>query len=86
MTPAERSRLISARDALQLVLAEGVPAQRGGAAMSDAKRMLHCRESGPEDDGCPTTCMLPDGHSGPHQWTLDDNVLIDFASTPEPTP
>jgi hypothetical protein len=26
----------------------------------------------------PATCMLPDGHSGPHQWTPDGEIEIAF--------
>lgn len=49
--------------------------------MSDEKRVLHCWEPGPEtEDGCTTTCMLEDGHDGPHEWTRDDAIGISFAS------
>lgn len=41
----------------------------------------HCWENGPiTDDGeSGTTCMLPDGHDGPHEWTRDDEIRIIFA-------
>jgi len=26
-----------------------------------------------------TTCMLPDGHAGPHVWTPDDRIGIEFS-------
>jgi hypothetical protein len=26
----------------------------------------------------PSTCMLPDGHAGPHQWTPDGEIEITF--------
>ena len=43
--------------------------------MSD--RIVHCWEAGPDaDDGCGTSCMLLDGHDGPHQWTRDDEIII----------
>lgn len=42
----------------------------------------HCWESGPEtEDGCSTTCMLEDGHEGPHEWTRDDHIGITFPPT-----
>jgi hypothetical protein len=41
---------------------------------------VHCWESGPEDpeDGCATTCMLLEGHEGPHEWTRDSNIIVSF--------
>jgi hypothetical protein len=27
------------------------------------------------------TCLLPDGHTGPHEWTDDGEVMISFAPT-----
>jgi hypothetical protein len=52
------------------------------AAREEAKMTpVHCWEGGPlTDDGCPTTCMLEDEHSGPHEWTRDDEITIQFAS------
>jgi hypothetical protein len=51
--------------------------------MSTEKRELHCWESGPEtEDGCSTTCMLPDGHTCPHEWSRDDQIGISFAPHP----
>jgi len=26
------------------------------------------------------TCLLPDGHDGPHEWTSDDDFVIKFAA------
>lgn len=26
------------------------------------------------------TCMLEDGHEGPHEWTLDNEIMISFPS------
>jgi hypothetical protein len=41
---------------------------------------FHCWESGPlTGDGCSTTCMLKDGHEGSHQWTRDDQIVINFS-------
>lgn len=41
---------------------------------------LHCWQDGQEDeDGMSTTCMLPAGHKGPHEWTRDDSITIAFA-------
>ena len=25
------------------------------------------------------TCLLPEGHEGPHEWTPDDQILISFS-------
>lgn len=56
------------------------------AADKLARRVPHCWEVGPEtDDGCSTTCMLLDGHDGPHEWTRDDNITVSFAPMPEAT-
>jgi hypothetical protein len=50
-----------------------------------ADRVLHCWEGGPDtDDGCGQTCMLPQGHDGPHEWTRDDEIGVEFAPLPEP--
>ena len=39
----------------------------------------HCWEDGPlTADGCPTTCMLPDGHDGPHEFDRDDEITVRF--------
>lgn len=46
--------------------------------MSD--RVVHCWQDGPEtEDGCGTTCMLVDGHDGPHEWSRDDGIMLTFA-------
>jgi hypothetical protein len=46
-----------------------------------AERTLHCWEEGPQaDDDCGQTCMLGRGHDGPHEWTRDDAIWLDFAS------
>ena len=29
------------------------------------------------------TCMLPDGHSGAHEWTPDDQIGVVFKETAE---
>lgn len=26
----------------------------------------------------PSTCLLPDGHAGPHEWTPDSEIIIQF--------
>lgn len=41
-------------------------------------RVLHCWEDGPEIDGVGSTCMLRDGHDGPHEWVKDSEILIEF--------
>jgi hypothetical protein len=43
--------------------------------------LKHCWESGPRTkDDCGTTCMLRDEHDGPHKWTRDDEIRIEFAA------
>ena len=46
-----------------------------------AKIVPHCWEDGPPDpeDYCGTSCMLMLGHSGPHEWTRDDQIIVKFA-------
>jgi len=29
------------------------------------------------------TCLLPDGHDGPHEWTPDEEFEIEFADMEE---
>ena len=42
--------------------------------------MMYCWEDGPlTDDGCPTSCTLPDAHSGPHEWTRADKISFSMA-------
>jgi hypothetical protein len=26
------------------------------------------------------TCMLADGHDGPHEWTPDDEIVVEFSA------
>jgi hypothetical protein len=43
------------------------------------REQLHCWADGPEAaDGCGQTCMLRAGHRGPHEWTRDDDILLEF--------
>lgn len=49
-------------------------------------RLEHAEETyGPSSDEAlrafdePGTCMLPDGHAGPHEFTPDDQITITFA-------
>jgi len=35
--------------------------------------MIHCWEDG---DG--STCLLPDGHDGPHEFITDSDIVITF--------
>lgn len=43
------------------------------------KHVVHCWEDGPlDEDGCSTTCMLEDGHAGPHEWFRDDQIIVSF--------
>jgi hypothetical protein len=54
----------------------------GGAVTMtlQTKRVVHCWEDGPRtEDDCGTTCMLLNGHSGPHKWTRDDQIGIKVA-------
>jgi hypothetical protein len=42
--------------------------------------IIHCWQPGPDtSDGCPTTCMMRDGHTGYHEWTRDDKITVKFA-------
>ncbi len=49
---------------------------------------LHCWEDGPRtyiDDtwdecGTGSTCLLPDGHDGDHEFTPDDQITVSFAA------
>lgn len=34
----------------------------------------HCLADGPTHDEIGSTCLLPDGHAGPHRFTRDDEV------------
>jgi hypothetical protein len=42
--------------------------------------VVHCWADGPHDDknDCGTTCMLLDGHDGPHRFTRDDMIEVEF--------
>ncbi len=49
--------------------------------------MPHCWEDswgdkiyGPEPR---SSCLLPDGHDGPHEWTADSEIIIQFAEEAE---
>jgi hypothetical protein len=45
----------------------------------------HCWKYGPSfKDGCSSTCMLEDGHEGPHEWTRDDQIFIRFSPLAKP--
>ena len=58
------------------------------------QRVLHCWH-GKGDDAAidspeyveailkPGTCMLPRGHEGPHVYTPDDSILINFPGSPQ---
>ena len=37
---------------------------------------IHCWEPSPDGHA---TCMLPDGHEGPHEYTPDDRIRLTFA-------
>ncbi len=30
------------------------------------------------EEVCGATCMLPEGHEGPHQWTRDSDITVEF--------
>lgn len=58
------------------------PPQRRPAHMA---RIVHCWADGPRTtDDVGTTCMLEDGHEGPHEWTRDDQISIRFAPVVTP--
>ena len=44
----------------------------------------HCWEDGPRKDeswdsiGTGSSCMLLDGHEGPHEFTWDDEIVVTF--------
>ena len=56
----------------------------------ETDKAVHCWKEGPEvprDESVPydpytntitTSCMLPDGHSGLHEWTRDDGIMVKF--------
>ena len=45
----------------------------------EAPDSAHCWEGGPDaSDGCGTTCMLFEGHEGPHKFTRDDEITVRF--------
>ena len=49
-------------------------------AHGEVEALVHCWEDGPRtEDDCSTTCMLPDGHPGEHEWTPDDQITIQFS-------
>jgi hypothetical protein len=45
-------------------------------------RVLHCwedlRNVTDNWDLPNATCMLPDGHDGPHEWTPDSDIRVQF--------
>ena len=51
---------------------------------------LHCWEYATDfdDDGTMNglTCLLPDGHEGPHEFTPDDEITVRFVGDPEEKP
>lgn len=38
------------------------------------------------EDGGDSTCLLPDGHDGPHEFTLDSDIWVTFIEDREPQP
>lgn len=52
--------------------------------MTHSMKFVHCWEDGPrhgEDEkslGVGSTCLLPDGHDGSHEWTRDDEFEVNF--------
>lgn len=49
------------------------PCPHGGHDDYDAT--VECIDGGPH-----ATCLLPHGHGGSHEWTLDQDISIRFAS------
>ena len=39
--------------------------------LSKVEREMLCRDKS-------ATCLLQDGHDGPHEWTLDDEIEVTF--------
>lgn len=35
-----------------------------------------------DEDGPRRTCMLPEGHRGPHEWTNDTDITVTFKEKP----
>ena len=51
------------------------------------KREVHCWEDGPRDeDYVGSTCMLLDGHEGPHEFMSDSRIGVVFAPLPSAQP
>ena len=43
--------------------------------------MIHCWEDYQNyDDGKSYTCLLEDGHDGDHEWTLDEEITMEFGT------
>lgn len=37
-----------------------------------------------EIETCGHTCLLENGHDGPHEWTRDDEIMVTFVAPPAP--
>ena len=48
--------------------------------MTDTRK--RCWEGAQDADGKSMTCMAERDHRGPHEWTLDDVIVIGFAKAP----
>ena len=46
-------------------------------------RAEHEEAAGRSWDGPGQTCMLDDGHAGPHEWTGDDGIVVEFPPSAE---
>ena len=44
-----------------------------------AEKLIHCWEDGGEEIG--STCLLPDGHDGPHEFTPDSEIMVTFSES-----
>jgi hypothetical protein len=52
--------------------------------MSETKRIVHCWAVGPRNPGDDygSTCMLEDGHQGPHEFVSDVDLTVTFVRNP----
>ena len=76
-------------EALAIIREETGHDNESGAdtGVDSSQPALHCWTDGPpisRQDGTQTgtTCLLEVGHLGPHEWTSDDRITIDFRGKP----
>ncbi len=54
--------------------------RREGRWGSEPENVLHCWFDAPNGG---STCLLVDGHTGPHEFTSDDQIGVTFRDGPE---